>query len=422
MDISVKRAINQVFAIAKTDFLGVLRNKTAIFFTLLFPLFFIVIIGFTFGQSGEGEMSRIAVGVVNLDGELVAVNTTRSGNSTIGDLFVQGLENVNFTVTGYDKYGDRDTNGTAAYAISRGDIDAVLIIPANFTESLSFQYTDNLGVPIPTKSHLELYVDPTDTTGALITQQSVFGFISAFIKEYQDIAIELVIPDMKDYVEVLADPITVSISEADITGAELQWIDYMVPGTLGLVLIWSGLNHASMTIATERTKGTFQRMVIAPVSPTVVLLGKLISALAIVYMSAFIMLLSGVLLFQVNLHWNIPVMFLGIFLGALSAIGIGLIISSLAKNEEAANSISVIISVPLQFFIGAFFPLSIMPAAAQAFGEALPFTKLVNAMQDVMTRNLPFDAVIPEMVYLAVSGLILFLVGTIAYRISLRRL
>jgi ABC-2 type transport system permease protein len=419
---SLKRSINQIAAIAKTDFLGVIRNKTAIFFTLLFPLFFIVIIGFTFGQSGTEDMSRISIGVVNLDGELVTVNATDSFNSTIGDLFVQGLESANFTVTGYGEYGDRDTNGTAAYAISRGDIDAILVIPANFTETLTFQYTDNLGVPVPIKSHLELYFDPTDTTGALITQQSVFGFLSAFIKEYQNIAIELVIPDMKAYVEVLADPITVSVSEAEVTEAELQWIDYMVPGTLGLVLIWSGLNHASMTIATERTKGTFQRMVIAPVSPTVVLLGKLISALAIVYMSAFIMLLSGVLLFQVNLHWNIPVIVLGIFLGALSAIGIGLIISSLAKNEEAANSISVIISVPLQFFIGAFFPLSIMPKAAQAFGEALPFTKLVNAMQDVMTRNLPFDAVIPEMVYLAVSGLILFLVGTIAYRISLRRL
>jgi ABC-2 type transport system permease protein len=419
---SLKRSLNQIAAIAKTDFLGVIRNKTAIFFTLLFPLFFIVIIGFTFGGSGEADVSRIKIGVVNLDGELVAVNATDSFNSSIGDLFVQGLEGANFTVTGYGEYGDRDTNGTAAYAISRGDIDAILVLPANFTETLTFQYTDNLGVPVPIKSHLEIYVDPTDTTGALITQQSVFGFLSAFIKEYQNIAIELVIPDMKSYVEVLADPITVSVSEAEVTEAELQWIDYMVPGTLGLVLIWSGLNHASMTIATERTKGTFQRMVIAPVSSTVVLLGKLISALAIVYMSAFIMLLSGVLLFQVNLHWNLPVMLLGIFLGALSAIGIGLIISSLAKNEEAANSISVIISVPLQFFIGAFFPLDIMPKAAQDFGNALPFTKLVSAMQDVMTRNLPFDSVIPEMLYLAASGLILFTLGTIAYRIALKRL
>jgi ABC-2 type transport system permease protein len=419
---SLKRSINQVAAIAKTDFLGIVRNKTAIFFTLLFPLFFIIIIGFTFGQSGTGDMSRISVGVVNLDGELVAVNSTDSFNSTIGTQFIQTMESVNFTVTEYGEYGDRDTNGTAAYAISRGDIDAILIIPVNFTETLTFQYKDNMGIPVATKSHLELYVDPTDTTGALITQQSVLGFISGFIKEYQNIAIEQVMPDMESYVEVLADPITISVSEAEVTEAELQWIDYMVPGTLGLVLIWSGLNHASRTIATERTKGTFQRMIIAPVSPTVVLLGKLISALAIVYMSAFIMLLSSVLLFQANIYWDIPVMILAIFLGALSAIGIGLIISSFAKNEEAADSISVIISVPLQFFIGAFFPLSIMPEAAQAFGNALPFTKLVNAMQDIMTRNLPFDAVIPEILYLAASGLILFTLGTIAYRIALKRL
>ncbi|MGD2066437.1 MAG: ABC transporter permease, partial [Candidatus Bathyarchaeota archaeon] len=202
---SLKRSLNQIAAIAKTDFLGVLRNKTAIFFTLLFPLFFIVIIGFTFGQTGETTMSRISVGVINLDGELVTVNATDSFNSTIGDLFVKGLGNVNFTVTGYGEYGDRDTNGTAAYAISRGDIDAILIIPANFTETLTFQYTDSVGVPVATKSNLELKIDPTDTTGALITQQSVFGFISGFIKEYQNIALEQAPPDMKTYIEVVAD-------------------------------------------------------------------------------------------------------------------------------------------------------------------------------------------------------------------------
>ena len=419
---SIKRSLNQIAAIAKTDFLGVIRNKTAIFFTLLFPLFFIVIIGFTFGQAGTESMSQISIGVVNLDGELVAVNATDSFNNTIGDQFIQAMESVNFTIHEYAEYGDKDTNATAAYAISRGEIDAILVIPANFTETLSFQYVNDFGAPLPTKAHLELSVDPTDTTGALITQQSVLGFISGFVKHYQEIAIQQTPSDLTAYIEVLADPLTVITNEADVTENELQWIDYMVPGTLGLVLIWSGLNHASMTIATERTKGTFQRMVIAPVSPMVVLLGKLISALAIVYMSAFIMLLSGVLLFQVNLYWNIPVIILAIFLGALSAIGIGLIISSIAKNEEAANSISVIISVPLQFFIGAFFPLTMMPEAAQVFGNSLPFTKMVNAMQDVMTRNLPFDAVVPEMLYLAVSGLILFALGTIAYRISLKRL
>ena len=103
-------------------------------------------------------------------------------------------------------------------------------------------------------------------------------------------------------------------------------------------------------------------------------------------------------------------------------IGIGLIISSVTKNEEAANSIAVIISVPLQFFIGAFFPLELMPKAAQLFGEALPFTQLVNAMKEIMTRNLSFDAIIPEFIYLTISGIILFSIGVIVYRITLRKL
>ena len=240
--------------------------------------------------------------------------------------------------------------------------------------------------------------------------------------EFFNTLIEQAPQDFRDYVRVIADPVIITKNNAEVSGEELQWIDYMVPGTLGLVLLWSGLNHASMTIATERTKGTFQRMVIAPVSPTTVLIGKFLSNLALVYMSAVIMLVSGILLFQVHLYWNIPVIALAIFLGSLSAIGIGLIISSLSKNEEAANSIAVIISVPLQFFIGAFFPLSMMPEAAQVFGNALPFTKLVDAMTAIMTKNLPFGAITPEITYLTISGIILFLLGTIAYRIALRRL
>ena len=418
----LKRTILQVSAIAKTDFLGVVRNRTAIFFTLLFPLFFLVIIGFTFGTQGAGETSRIRVGVVNLDGENIVVNGTSSRNSTLGDAFVQALKDANFTVYEYSSYGDKDTNGTAAYSISRGEIDVVVIIPANFTEVLSFQYVDSLGAPIPMKAHLELYKDPSNPTGSLIIQQSLLGFISGFVKCYQEALIEHFPENLKDYARVFADPISVSPKDADVSGRRLRWIDYMVPGTLGLVLLWSGLNHASESIASERAKGTFQRMVIAPVSPTTVLAGKFISCLAIVYLSSAIMLASGILLFQVDLYWNVPAIVISVFLGSLSAIGIGLLISSLAKNMEAASAITVLISVPLQFFIGAFFPLSIMPKPAQIFGEALPFTKLVNAMQGIMTKGLPVEAVMPEIIYMAVSGLIILALGTIAYQSSLKRL
>jgi ABC-2 type transport system permease protein len=420
--VKLKRTINQVFAIAKTDFLGIARNKTAIFFTLLFPLFFIIIIGFTFGTVGTGETSRIQVGAVNLDGTMIYVNGTVSHNSSIGDSFVQALKDVNFTVHEYAEYGDRDINGTAAYDISRGQVKVAVVIPVNFTEALSYRYVDSLGVPIPTKAHLDLYMDPSDPTGSMIARQSILGFISGFIEYYQESVIGQIPEGFQAYAKVLADPIIISTTEADVAGRPLRNIDFMVPSTLGLVLLWGGLNHASVSIATERTKGTFQRMIIAPVSPATFLAGKFISSLAIVYLSGIVMLASGILLFQVNLYWNIPVIALSVFLGALSAIGLGLIISSLAKNEEAANAITVLISVPLQFFIGAFFPLSMMPEPAQIFGNVLPFTKLVTAMQSIMTKNLPFEAVMPEIIYMTISGLILLALGVIAYRLSLKRL
>jgi len=153
-----------------------------------------------------------------------------------------------------------------------------------------------------------------------------------------------------------------------------------------------------------------------------VLSGKLLSTLLIVYMSAFVMLVSGLVIFQVSLFWNIPLIIALIFLGSLTSIGIGLIISSFAKDGDAASSIATVISIPLQFFIGAFFPLSIMPAPAQVFGEALPFTKFVEAMQNTMTKNLPLSSIMPQIIYMVISGVILFAAGVLAYWWSLKKL
>jgi len=417
----VERTVRQVFAIAKTDFLGIARNRTALFFTLLFPLFFLIIIGFTFGGAGMEETSRIRLGVVNLDVIPTSVNGTLSTNSTVGDAFALGLKEANFTVLEYNSYGDKDSNGTAAFDLSNGNIKVAIIIPENFTETLSFQYRDVFGAPLPTKARLTVYTDPSDPTGSLIAQQGTLGFISGFIKVYQEMVIAQVPPSQQGFVRVLADPIQTASYEADISGRRLRWIDYMVPGVLGLALIWAGLNRASVTVADERTAGTFQRMVIAPVSPMTVLAGKFLSCLLIVYLSALVMLASGVLLFQVSLYWNVPMMIAFIFLGSLTAIGLGLIISSLSKNAEAANAITIVISVPLQFFIGAFFPLSIMPVPAQVFGEALPFTKFVEVMQGSMTKNLPISSLMPQIVYMATSGIILFGAGVVAYWWSLKR-
>ena len=63
-----------------------------------------------------------------------------------------------------------------------------------------------------------------------------------------------------------------------------------------------------------------------------------------------------------------------------------------------------------------------MPETARVFGEVLPLKKLVNNIKAIMTRNFPFDAIMREILYLTASGLILFIIGAIAYRISLKRL
>jgi ABC-2 type transport system permease protein len=411
----------EVIAICGKDLRRIVRSKQELAFTLLFPLVFLLIIGFTFG-GGMGERAPVVVGIVNLDSEAVQISGVTYTNDTIGNSFVDAMIEANFTVYDYTKLGDKDTEGMALYALARGNVQGVIVIPANFTECLSAIYLDETGQPTPKKGRLEVYVDKTDVNAAMIAEQSILGFISGFSQYYKEEIISLSPPEMQDKMRFFANPIETTTTAPIFGVKRLRYVDFLVPAMTGLVLLWVGLAHAAGSIPEEKDRGTFSRMTLAPISPMAILGGKALAVLVLVLASTAVLLATGVAVFQVDLYWNPHIVIPLIVLASLNSIGIGLIISSVAKDSKAANSMQIFFNLPMQFFIGAFFPLELMPEPVQVFGNLLPFTKFVAAMQKVMVRNMSVDAILGEIIYLTACGLIFLSLGVLAYKWWLKKL
>ncbi|TFH02621.1 MAG: ABC transporter permease, partial [Candidatus Thorarchaeota archaeon] len=389
----------QVLYMSLKDIRSLIRNKTAMFFTFLFPIVMLLMIVFIFGgMGGSDDMSGYSVSIVNMDSISVDVNGTASMDGELGNILTEVISNSNLTTYNYTEYGDADTPDSAFYDLNRGSIDGVVIIPSNFTECLTFQYVTQLPngtlVPKPVTASIEIQVDSTEGMWSTILEQMLHGVVAAFSDIVSDIAKEnlaLVSPDIQQYmssIDFLIQPVISKTTTPEITATRYRAIDFMVPGILGLVIIWGSFSHSSLTVASEREDGTLRRLITSPVSPTAMLIGSYLANLAIVFMGATVGLLTGVIVFNVQLNWDVLSIAILTIAISLTSVGAGLIISSLAKNAEAASGIQTVIVIPLQFFIGAFIPLSMLPGPARSFALALPFTQYSIATQDIMVRGL----------------------------------
>ena len=419
----------QTLYYANKSFKRLVRNRTAVFFVFLFPVLMLLMLGSIFGGETGTNVSGITVGVVNLDYQQTMVNGSASTNGTFSDAFISAVKEVNLTVVETPSVGDPTTNGTALYLLNKGAIDAYLVIPTNFTECLSFMYSTALPngslVPLAVSPSIEIVVDPTDPLGSQIVKQVLIGIVNGFSKAYQEVIINMAggsDPMITSYMEFLASPVNYSTYDADITSVRISWINFMVPGTLGLVIIWAGLSTSARSFAFERDTGSIRRLVIAPISPVAILIGEYLYTLFVVLLSSILSLLTGVLVFHVSLNWDLLALLVFTLAVSLSAVGPGLIISSLAKNAYAAGSIQNIIAIPLQFFTGSFFPLFLLPAAGQAFAMSLPYTQYSLAVSDIMVKGFTIVDVLPSLVYITIVGLAFMLVGVFTFRRALRNI
>ena len=410
--------LRQLLAITAKDFKKILRNKQQLLFIFLFPLVFLLIFGTVFG--GEGARASVEIGVVNLDREPVIIDGKRYRRNNIAEIFVEGLKDVNFTVTEYREIGDIHlTRDSGLWALQEGDISGLLVIPANFSECLGFVYTE-AGHPVLQQPRLIVYIDQSDPNNALITEGTITGFVAGFGQIYGGTVAQALSSDELAVVTFVGHPI-----EARTISREkkvLKNIDFLVPGMITIVLVWVGLSHSVDSIAREKDEGSFQRLIIAPLSPIVILGGKAIYAIIIVLVSSAVALLTGVLFFDVDPHWNLHLTIPLIVLGSLAVIGAGLIITSLAKDSQTAETITLFVQFPIQFFVGVFIPVSLLPGPAQRVAELLPFTRVTSALQAIMTRDLGLNAIMGDALYLAGSSLVFFVLGVLAYDWSLKQL
>lgn len=326
------------------------RNRQVMFWTLFFPIFFMVMLGSFLGNDSS----------MSLSGYIVDEDGSQAAKQLVNDF--TGLGNVKISETA-DKQN-------ALKSLRQGDTDLVILIPKGYGDRL----------PAETAAGQAAGTEPANSQAAQIT--AYYDQTNKLKSSFALLAVNQIVDGVsKQWVHYKA---AVTVQEEGVQSLNLKYIDFLVPGIVAMMIMSNNLNGVAGQIASWRERGILRRMQSTTLNAPTFIAAQITARLLLNGLQAVIVLLVGNLVFgtQVNGSWLLLLFF--VILGTLAFMSIGFIIAGVAKNPESAGPIAGFISFPLLFLGGVFFPINNMPAFLQPIVKALPISHLTTALRQVM--------------------------------------
>jgi ABC-type multidrug transport system permease subunit len=187
-----------------------------------------------------------------------------------------------------------------------------------------------------------------------------------------------------------------------------RYIDFLVPGLLGMSLMGGGLWGVGFVTVDMRIRKLLKRFLATPMKKSQFLGGIMISRMAFMVPEVIVLLVFARYVFDVRIHGSLLDLLVLIFLGALSFSGLGLLIASRANTIEAVSGLMNLVMLPMWMLSGIFFSSERFPDAAQPFIKALPLTPLNDMLRAVMLEGSSLVNHLPQIAILMVWGIVAF--------------
>ncbi|HET9705831.1 MAG TPA: ABC transporter permease [Vicinamibacterales bacterium] len=187
-----------------------------------------------------------------------------------------------------------------------------------------------------------------------------------------------------------------------------RYIDWLVPGLLGMNIMGTGLWGVGFSIVQARTKKLLKRLVATPMSKAHYLMSHVFSRLMFLSLEVVVIVGFAWLFFGVAVHGSLAALAALSLLGALAFGGLGLLLASRARTIEAVSGLMNLVMLPMWVLSGVFFASTNFPDAMQPFIHALPLTALNDALRAVVNEGLSLTALGKEIAVLLSWGLVSF--------------
>ncbi|HEU5368237.1 MAG TPA: ABC transporter permease [Ktedonobacterales bacterium] len=330
------------FSLVRANFLMVMRQRALIISSLGLAVISVLVFGFLFSDNGA---ARTQLGIVDEDHTPVSAQ-----------LVSQLQHNDSFTV--YTGSADEEQQ-----ALKDGNRDAVLIIPAGFNEQL-----------MQGGAHLQVLYNQSNPVTAATTKLAVSAIVDGINRS------------------ATHQPGPVTLDEQGVASKNLRTIDYVAPGMIGMLLMWANLTVA-VQLVFWREEGITKRLAATPLAPIAMISGQLLARLLLSIVQEVVLIALAIWLFNIQIYGNWGLLALVIVLGALTMLAIGFAVAGFFKKSQAANAGILLVSFPMMFLGGSYFPVSQISGVLGGIIHALPLYYLNDALRQIVNNGSGWAAI-----------------------------
>jgi ABC-2 type transport system permease protein len=395
-----KSLLSHSFRIAWKDLLELFRNRLGLILLVLMPIFMMTMVGFIYPSNNS--LSNVPIALANED--------LGFGNSTFASqTFITILQQFNNS-TGMMTLSNASSLDEIRSLVQKGEVDGGIVIPSNFTSSIM---SDEQGTVIIVTDQSNPQISAAmqavlngvfDQMGTMLAQQRIQSLNPAI---NASTALAIVKPyDVK--------------TEGAVSGHS-SYFDFIAPGIMAMTVMMSVMTGLPAAISQEKEVGTLDGMMVAPINRLSIILGKTLAQTARGLLQGILILALSVILFGVNIQGNILLVFGLLLLGVFSFVGLGVVITSFAKDQETAMMLMMTLMFPMMFLSGVFFPIQQMPWYMQGVSKFLPLTYASTALRKVMVLGAGIPEIATELTVLIVFGVIMTAIAVPVFKRAMTR-
>lgn len=342
------------------------RDKTALFFTFIFPLIFLLVFGSLF-RNGEANFN---VAIFNYSTTPLAQGFEDELRK-IGSVHVKQVDSIE----------------AAKEMMGRGELESIVEVPASFGQS------DEVGRAI---GNVVVYFDE----GSPQAGQAFAGIVQGIIGEFNRHLIHEFSP--------------LDVTQRAAKTAGLEQFDYTLPGLIGFSILSLGIFGMTEGFAADKKNGALRRLRVAPIKVWQFIMATALNRVFVGLLVTATMFLAAITLFSFEMRGNYLYFVLFTIVSTVCLFGFGIAIAGWAKDGNQAAPVANLISFPMMFLSGVFFPRFLMPEWLQSVTVFIPLTPIVDGLRFILTEGKSLFELGPQVAVIAGWTIIIY---TIAFKV-----
>ncbi|MFA8341882.1 MAG: ABC transporter permease [Rhodothermaceae bacterium] len=365
--------------IVKKEFLQFKRDPKMFAMIIIAPIIQLIFLGYA----------------ANLDVETVKLAFFDQDKTETSRALIRKYEATGYIVAEHyiDNYDD------AEELLNKGEVIGVIVIPVDFEKRIERNET----------VAVQGLFDGTDGNTTSISAGYVASTTGSF-------SFDLV----NDFINKNGKELnTTGNLEAEIRvwyNPELKSRVFMVPGIVGLLLMIITLVLTSLAVVKEKEIGTLEQLIVTPIKPIQLLIGKLVPFGILGFVSVLVVLLAMYLIFGIAVRGNIIFLLFASLLFIFSTLGLGLFVSTISKTQQQAMMLAIFAGMmPMVYFSGFAFPLENMPEIIQKLAYIIPLKYFITIIRGVILKGIGFTELWFDLMMLVIIGFSILFISSMRF-------